>query len=100
MAMQMPYQDDHVGKTPVSTVKDWNHRKTSTEPGATQTQCTTTQMLSDHCEAPVKFQEACASSQIFHVAALNLPTGTAANWSHEKLREAQLNDQDVKPLLE
>ena len=100
MAMQMPYQDDHVGKTPVSTVKDWNHRKTSTEPGATQTQCTTTQMLSDHCEAPVKFQEACASSQIFHVAALNLPTGTAANWSHEKLRQAQLNDQDVKPLLE
>ena len=70
------------------------------EPGATQTQCTTTHMLSDHCEAPVKLQDTCTSSQIFHVAALNLPTGTAGNRSPEELRLAQLNDQDVKPLLE
>ena len=52
----------------------------STEPGATQIQCTTT--------------------QIFHAAALNLPTGTAGNRSPEELRQAQLNDRDVKPLLQ
>ena len=57
-------------------------------------------MLSDHCEAPIKFQDTCVSSQIFHVAALNLPTGTADNRSPEELRQAQLNDQDVKPVLE
>ena len=71
--------------------------KVSTEPGA---QCTTTQMLSDHCEASVKFQDTCASSQIFDVAALNQPTGTAANRSPEELRQAQLNNPDVKPLLQ
>ena len=57
-------------------------------------------MLSDHCEASVKLQDTCTSSQIFHVAALNLPTGTAGNRSPDKLRQAQLNDQDVKPLLQ
>ena len=75
--------------------------KVSTEPGATvQTQYTSTQMLSDHCDksvteeqAPAKPPDTHASFQIFHVAALDLLTGTAG-------RQVQLSDQDLKPVLE
>ena len=83
--------------------------KMSTEPGATQTRYTTTQVLSDHCDkaesqeepqAPAKSRDTCAGSQIFYVAALNLLTGAAGNRSPEEIRQAQLNDQDVKPVLE
>ena len=35
-------------------------------------------MIFDHCEAPAKFQDTCASSQIFHVASLHLLTGMLA----------------------
>ena len=64
--------------------------KMSTEPGATQTRYTTTQVLSDHCDkaksqeepqAPAKSRDTCAGSQIFYVAALNLLTGAAGNRS-------------------
>ena len=80
----------------------------STEPGATvQTQYTSTQMLSDHCDksvteeqAPAKPPDTHASFQIFHVAALDLLTGTAGNRSPQELRQAQLSDQDLKPVLE
>ena len=71
----------------------------STEPGATvQTQYTSTQMLSDHCDksvteeqAPAKPPDTHASFQIFHVAALDLLTGTAGNRSPQELRQAQLS---------
>ena len=80
--------------------------KVSTEPGAT-VQYTSTQMLSDHCDkavteeqAPAKPPDTHASFQIFHVAALDLLTGTAGNRSPQELRQAQLSDQDLKPVLE
>ena len=82
--------------------------KVSTEPGATvQTQYTSTQMLSDHCDksvteeqAPAKPPDTHASFQIFHAAALDLLTGTAGNRAPQELRQAQLSDQDLKPVLE
>ena len=109
MVMQMPYQNDRVEHC--ETLESQEDLKMSTEPGATQTRYTTTQILSDHCDkaesqeevseqAPAKSRDTCAGSQIFHVAALNLLTGTAGNRSPEKLRQAQLNDEDVKPVLE
>ena len=42
----------------------------------------------------------CQLSDIFHVAALDLMTGTAGNRSPQELRQAQLTDQDLKPVLE
>ena len=48
------------------------------------------------CLTIVKLQSSCK----IHVPALNLPTGIADNRSPEELRQAQLNDQDVKPFLQ
>ena len=80
----------------------------STQPDSTvQTQYASTQMLSDHCDksvieeqAAVKSPDTYASCQIFHVAALDLLTGTSGNRSPQELRQAQLSDQDLKPVLE
>ena len=80
----------------------------SSEQGATvQTQYTSTQMLSDHWDksvteeqAPAKLQDTCASFQTFHAAGLDLLTGTAGNRSPQELRQAQLSDQDLKPVLD